>query len=57
MILDMCPKISNKELLPRLQNSLLETAQRKFYSELSGDKNHVEPTTDAGMAKQFWDSI
>ena len=53
----MCPKISNKELLPRLQNSLLETAQRKFYSELSGDKNHVEPTTDAGMAKQFWDSI
>ena len=32
------------------QNRLFETAQRKFYEKLSGDKNHCEPTPDAEMA-------
>ena len=39
------------------QNRLFETDQRKFYTELSGDKISSDMTPDSEEAKQFWESI
>ena len=39
------------------QNRLFETDQRKFYTELTGDKISSDMTPDSEEAKQFWESI